>query len=333
MTLKNVLKFFSKTNSEDLGAKGSFAITQDDEESVIQRAKPEESYGKGLVIQRVKPEESHGEEVLRFAQDDGTDIINVTLNLFQGLIAAKTRHFDKMLKQVQHDNFSCAKHTVKHLSSNRLNVLTTLKKCAFTLAEVLITLGIIGVVAAMTLPTLIQNHQKQTYVTGLKKAYANLQNAFAKMAYDEGVTDWSQTYCANAALQDCSGIDVILIKDKREICLESLKKQINVVSYSVNENAFFKTVDGMIYTPAFGVRDSIEYNSILTLVLSYVYVDVNGDKGPNKWGRDKFVFFINYEKNRIQPDGFRYGHYQYCTTTNLSGVCTAKVLIEGKMDY
>lgn len=36
---------------------------------------------------------------------------------------------------------------------------------AFTLAEVLITLGIIGVVAAMTLPTLIQNHQKQVYAT------------------------------------------------------------------------------------------------------------------------------------------------------------------------
>ena len=45
-----------------------------------------------------------------------------------------------------------------------------MKQTAFTLAEVLITLGIIGVVAAMTLPSLIANHQKQVYVTGLKKA-------------------------------------------------------------------------------------------------------------------------------------------------------------------
>ena len=43
-----------------------------------------------------------------------------------------------------------------------------LRRAAFTLAEVLITLGIIGVVAALTLPTLIQNHQKQVYVTQLK---------------------------------------------------------------------------------------------------------------------------------------------------------------------
>lgn len=41
---------------------------------------------------------------------------------------------------------------------------------AFTLAEVLITLGVIGVVAAMTLPTLIQNYQEQEYVNKLKKA-------------------------------------------------------------------------------------------------------------------------------------------------------------------
>ena len=61
------------------------------------------------------------------------------------------------------------------------------KKAAFTLAEVLITLGIIGVVAAMTLPTLIQNHQKQTYVAGLQKAMSTTSNMFKKMQADEGV--------------------------------------------------------------------------------------------------------------------------------------------------
>ena len=50
-------------------------------------------------------------------------------------------------------------------------------KFAFTLAEVLITLGIIGVVAAMTLPTLIQNHQKKVTVVRLKKFYSVMSNA------------------------------------------------------------------------------------------------------------------------------------------------------------
>ena len=61
------------------------------------------------------------------------------------------------------------------------------QQSAFTLAEVLITLGIIGVVAAMTLPTLIQNHQKQTYVAGLQKAMNTTSNMFKKMQADEGV--------------------------------------------------------------------------------------------------------------------------------------------------
>lgn len=65
-------------------------------------------------------------------------------------------------------------------------------RAGFTLAEVLITLGIIGVVAAMTLPTLIQQHQKQVYVTGLKKGLSTVQNMVTKMMADEGVSDVSQ---------------------------------------------------------------------------------------------------------------------------------------------
>ncbi len=48
------------------------------------------------------------------------------------------------------------------------------EKFAFTLAEVLITLGIIGVVAAMTLPSLISNHRKHVVETSLKKSYSVL---------------------------------------------------------------------------------------------------------------------------------------------------------------
>ncbi len=44
-------------------------------------------------------------------------------------------------------------------------------KKAFTLAEVLITLGVIGVVAAMTMPSLVANYQKKVWVNQLKKLY------------------------------------------------------------------------------------------------------------------------------------------------------------------
>ena len=65
------------------------------------------------------------------------------------------------------------------------------KKAAFTLAEVLITLGIIGVVAAMTLPTLIANYQKKVVETRLISFYSKINQAY-RMSYAENgdTVDW-----------------------------------------------------------------------------------------------------------------------------------------------
>ena len=63
----------------------------------------------------------------------------------------------------------------------------SLKRPAFTLAEVLITLGIIGVVAAMTMPSLIQNYQRHVWLTQLKKSYSVLTNGFKAMLAEDDV--------------------------------------------------------------------------------------------------------------------------------------------------
>ena len=60
----------------------------------------------------------------------------------------------------------------------------SLKSAAFTLAEVLVTLGIIGVVSAMTVPTLMQNYQRQSYVTQLHKVYNELNQATLRYQTD-----------------------------------------------------------------------------------------------------------------------------------------------------
>lgn len=57
------------------------------------------------------------------------------------------------------------------------------------MAEVLITLGIIGVVAALTLPSLVANYRKQQYVNSLKVGYSILNNGFRTMMADENVDD------------------------------------------------------------------------------------------------------------------------------------------------
>ena len=56
----------------------------------------------------------------------------------------------------------------------------------FTLAEVLITLGIIGVIAALTIPTLINKTTNKELETAFKKNYSMVQNAYKKAYYDNG---------------------------------------------------------------------------------------------------------------------------------------------------
>ncbi|MBP3923904.1 type II secretion system protein, partial [bacterium] len=63
------------------------------------------------------------------------------------------------------------------------------RKTAFTLAEVLITLGIIGIVAAMTLPTLIQKHQERVTVNKVKKFYSVMSQAQLLAIKDHGYLD------------------------------------------------------------------------------------------------------------------------------------------------
>ena len=74
---------------------------------------------------------------------------------------------------------------------------------AFTLAEVLVTLGIIGVVSAMTVPSLMQNHQKKTYVTQMHKFYNELQQAAQQYMTDKNAVNLREAgLTSNEALQD-----------------------------------------------------------------------------------------------------------------------------------
>ena len=227
------------------------------------------------------------------------------------------------------------------------------RRAAFTLAEVLITLGIIGVVAALTLPTLIQNHQKQVYVTQLKKAYSNISNALSQVVNDEGVVDWDQACIVTTTYdyQEKTNINACLHKVAKQM------KALNIKDYGVtcsddwckygydvdndiststtlanDATGMFTTPDGMLYMfPCWN--------------LTNVVVDVNSiSKSPNQPGRDIFEFYAageskvdssgnwSYEyKNALSPVGS--GSSNGCSATHLSTGCTAKVLIEGKMNY
>ena len=134
-------------------------------------------------------------------------------------------------------------------------------KRGFTLAEVLITLVIIGVIAAMTIPTLISSTGDQEYKTGLKKAFATLNQVVAVNSvlgdYDEA------SISAGSGLTD-------LLNDKLTIVEAPASPAANT---GCNPGTWTYTADGFRY----GVTNSHEDGAI-----NQICVDVNGDKGPNK---------------------------------------------------
>ena len=192
----------------------------------------------------------------------------------------------------------------KHLIRNDLSALVPQypsnfisKKSAFTLAEVLITLGIIGVVAALTIFTLVTNYQKRTTVTQLKKVYTTLSQAFELAQAENGSSIyWIQNrnsyfrdyflpylnvanYCV---LPECEskGIHFGIDGNKFEV---PLLKQIK--SFPVDSQAYIVILsDGtMLY-----IYQSL-YQNYWTL---NIWVDLNGNKGPNRTGRDIFSLFL-----------------------------------------
>ncbi len=83
------------------------------------------------------------------------------------------------------------KNPVKNLITWSPSHLITSQKSAFTLAEVLITLAIIGVVAAMTIPTLISDYKKKVVETKLLKVYSTVNNAIKLSSVDNGpIESW-----------------------------------------------------------------------------------------------------------------------------------------------
>ena len=115
-----------------------------------------------------------------------------------------------------------------------------MKQKAFTLAEVLITLAIIGVVAALSIPAVISNSQQQEFKTGLRKAVSVLNSAITmNMALDgESPYDNANTY---AYLQKHMSV----IKSTSKLPWNAKYVAWNNMEYNSGKNAGFYTTDGM----------------------------------------------------------------------------------------
>ncbi len=161
---------------------------------------------------------------------------------------------------------------------------------AFTLAEVLITLGIIGVVAALTMPTLIAQHRKKALQTALLKTYSELQQAnLSLLADDEHLYEIdSVNERRELLMKEFKGYSLVVGDSSWQTIAWNLHLLYNGDLKGHNgetENIHPVCDNGGISTDSVGrlwfFNDSDKQ----------ICVDVNGVKGPNRYGYDYFVFY------------------------------------------
>lgn len=176
-----------------------------------------------------------------------------------------------------------------------------LRPKAFTLAEVLITLGIIGVVAAMTIPILMNATQELEFKTSYKKAYSVLSQVLERASNDQVLTPFSGTNggfglqsnfqvleqyfsitktCDSTHLSDCWNLSSSSETFRSE--------NSNVLS--------FIDKSGMAWRLRMPDTDSY---------VPTILVDTNGNKKPNKYGQDRFpLYFSNTFDNNIATTAY-----------------------------
>lgn len=200
----------------------------------------------------------------------------------------------------------------------------TLYKFGFTLAEILIVIGIIGIVAEMTIPSLVASYQKTVYVTSLKKAYVTMNAALNKIALDYGCTgDLACTGLFASTGTNNTTLGTELVKQFKvakncdvqmnQHCFPSLTMDGytgNPADGSGNHDgaAFYKfvTTDGIAYGIANFSNDcgatnpdNVTSNGVtgqMARTCGSVLIDTNSTKKPNYGGRDTFQFYITNAK-------------------------------------
>jgi prepilin-type N-terminal cleavage/methylation domain-containing protein len=227
----------------------------------------------------------------------------------------------------------------------------------FTLAEVLITLTIVGLIAALTLPTLNANIQKNTVGPSLAKGINTLENANRLALQDNEVSTLSSitggypdglatylngTYYRVGYCNATGEVDPSAVGTGREDSTWSSSSPTTWGSNSGNatgkaaslnlEDATAKKVagtdyiitqDGIIYefeddTTTVSNAPSKYYGNYYT-----VTIDINGDKNPNTVGHDRFKVIVDLYGSVIPVGGRQYADYTGSSTVNWETTCAA----------
>ncbi len=210
--------------------------------------------------------------------------------------------------------------------------LSLKQRVAFTLAEVLITLGVIGVVAALTMPSLIANYQKKVLVTQIKKTYATLNEGFRQIMTSQGCTDMTCAGFLDYLTTKKNNLNVqqiISAYSGNFAVVSSTFKMVNT-STTFNQNSplydydisavgfedeimpFATLLNELIYAgyDNLTLSGALPGGSILFYQLGgFMLIDVNGKKKPNILGRDIFSLRVLSDGRVIPNSDFNFWYF------------------------
>jgi len=195
------------------------------------------------------------------------------------------------------------------------------KNAAFTLAEVLITLAIIGVVATMTIPTLISDYKDRELITKNKKVYSSVIQALNRVKADSSSLRFDDMFGTSETSAEVAQNFSKYFRGAKFLDKPHILKYMQPVQASNGKN----TCAGLVPSRTFSTIDDVfisvtsegsgcnstttnyQYNSdgsIKTdsngnpltytqkLPCATITVDVNGKKEPNQFGKDAFSISI-----------------------------------------
>ena len=235
------------------------------------------------------------------------------------------------------------------------------KRFGFTLTEVLITLTIIGVIAALTTPSLIKKTGQAKIGPSLSKFVNTFDNAAQKMMNDRGVTRLSQVsgafYTPAAGANPASGLFEVLSRyiamvyipvDNFPAAPASMVNEIPLI----DNNRVFQLKDGSIVyiCPASIAVQGTGYDRRGSYRGTYagapvIFYDIDGFRGKNTLGKDVFAFLVDDSGSLIpyggnvhtSLNGETAGEYGTCSVgaaDDNAMACTGAVADNGwKADY
>lgn len=164
-----------------------------------------------------------------------------------------------------------------------------INRFAFTLAEILITLAIIGIVASITTPTLIGNYKKQAYATQIKAVFYELNEAIDLLLTEESKTRTLDTSLYTNILPDGTSVDGVdnFMNTYFTVVQKCVNGAGNCFAAKYNNSANNNPCRRYTaYVLNSGVALCPRKSSNSTNIT--FYIDINGIAGPNSAGRDLF---------------------------------------------